>query len=70
MKNHNFVELIGSKEIKFTMQQRRMNNWTNLSDQGIKCLEGMSHVHTSGIEKFNTYCKIFRLTFDRTSRIH
>lgn len=66
---YRFVELIESKEIKFTMQQRRMNNRTNLSDQGIKCLEGMSHVHTSGIETFNTYCEIFRLTFDRTSGI-
>ena len=51
------------------MQQRRMNNWTNLSAQGIKCLEGMSHVHTLGIETFNTYCEIFRLTFDKPSRI-
>lgn len=48
------------------MQQRRMNNWTNLSDQGSKCLEGMSHVHTSGIE---TYCEIFRLKFDKPSGI-
>ena len=52
------------------MQQRRMNNRTNLSDQGIKCLEGMSHVHTSGIETFNTYCEIFRLTFDKPLGIH
>ena len=47
-----------------------MNNWTNLSDQGIECLEGMSHVHTSCIETFNTYCEIFRLTFDKPSGIH
>lgn len=51
------------------MQQRRMNNWTNLSDQGIKCLEGGLRVHTSGIETFNTYCEIFRLTFDKPSGI-
>lgn len=51
------------------MQQRRMNNWTNLSDQGSKCLEGMSHVHTSCIETFNTYFEIFRLTFDKPSGI-
>lgn len=52
------------------MRQRRMNNRTNLSAQGIKCLEGMSNVHTSGIETFNTNCEISRLTFVRTSRIH
>lgn len=51
------------------MLQRRMNNWTNLSAQGIECLEGMSHVHTLGIETFNTYCEIFRLKFDKPSGI-
>ena len=52
------------------MQQRRMNNWINLSAQGIKCLEGGLRVHTSGIGTFYTFGDIFRLTFDRTSRIH
>ncbi len=52
------------------MQQRRMNNWTNLSDQGSKCLEEVLRVHASGIEIFYKFGDVFRLTFDRTSRIH
>lgn len=64
------MELIESKEIKFTMQQRRMNNWTNLSDQGIKCLEGGLRVHTSGIGTFYTFGDIFRLKFDKPSGVH
>lgn len=51
------------------MQQRRMNNWTNLSDQGIKCLEGGLRVHPSGIETFYTFGDIFRLKFDKPSGI-
>lgn len=51
------------------MQQRRMNNWTNLSDQGIKCLEGGLRVHTSGIGTFYTFGDIFRLKFDKPSGI-
>ena len=41
-----------------------MNNWTNLSEQGIKCLEGMSHVHTSGIETFRLKGKTLCLGID------
>lgn len=36
-----------SKNIKFTMQQRRMT--TGTSYRGIKCLEVLLYVHTSGI---------------------
>ena len=35
------------------MQQRRKNNRTTASYQGIKCLERMSYVQTSGIEAFS-----------------
>lgn len=49
------------------MQQRRMNNWNTVSDQGIKCLEMLSRVHTSGIGAFYTFGDIFRRTFDRSS---
>ena len=34
------------------MLQRRMNNWNAVSDRGIKCLERLSCVHTSGIGAF------------------
>ena len=51
------------------MQQRRKNNRTTISDRGIKCLERMSCVHTSGIGAFYTSGDIFRRTFDRPSGI-
>ena len=41
------------------MLQRRMNNWTTASDRGIKCLERLSCVHTSGIGAFYTFGDIF-----------
>lgn len=47
------------------MLQRRMNNWTTVSDRGIKCLERLSCVHTSGIGAFYTFGDIFRRTSDR-----
>ena len=49
------------------MLQRRINNWTTVSDRGIKCLE--SYIHTSGIGAFYTFGDIFRRTFDRLSGI-
>ena len=58
-----------NKNIKFTMLQRRMNNWNTVSYRGIKCLERLSCVHTSGIGAFYTFGDIFRRTFDRTSGI-
>lgn len=58
-----------NKNIKLTMQQRRKNNRTTVSDQGIKCLERLSCVHTSGIGAFYTFGDIFRRTFDRPSGI-
>lgn len=58
-----------NKNIKLTMLQRRMNNWNTVSDQGIKCLERLSCVHTSGIGAFYTFGDIFRRTFDRPSGI-
>ncbi len=36
------------------MLQRGMNNWNTVSDRGIKCLERLSCVHTSGIGAFYT----------------
>lgn len=51
------------------MLQRRMNNRTTASDRGIKCLERMSYVQTSGIGAFYTFGDIFRRTFDRPSGI-
>ena len=44
------------------MLQRRMNNWTPISDRGIKCLEVLSCVHTSGIGAFYTFEDNFRRT--------
>lgn len=58
-----------NKNIKLTMLQRRMNNWTTVSDRGIKCLDRLSYVHTSGIGAFYTFGDIFRRTFDRPSGI-
>lgn len=58
-----------NKNIKLTMLQRRMNNWNTVSDRGIKCLERLSCVHTSGIGAFYTFGDIFRRSFDRTSGI-
>lgn len=58
-----------NKNIKLTMLQRRMNNWNIVLDRGIKCLERLSCVHTSGIGAFYTYGDIFRRTFDRLSGI-
>ena len=58
-----------NKNIKLTMLQRRMNNWNTVLDRGIKCLERLSCVHTSGIGAFYTLGDIFRRTFDRTSGI-
>lgn len=58
-----------NKNIKLTMLQRRMNNWITVSDRGIKCLERLSCVHTSGIGAFYTFGDIFRRAFDRTSGI-
>ena len=58
-----------NKNIKFIMLQRRMNNWNIVLDRGIKCLEKMSYVHTSGIGAFYTFGDIFRRTFDRPSGI-
>lgn len=58
-----------NKNIKLTMQQRRMNNWATVSDRGIKCFEVLSCVHTSGIGAFYTFGDIFRRTFDRPSGI-
>ena len=58
-----------NKNIKLTMLQRRMNNWNIVLDRGIKCLERMSHVHTSGIGAFYTFGNIFRRTSDRPSGI-
>lgn len=49
------------------MLRRRMNNWNTVSDQGIKCLERLSCVHTSGIGAFYTYEDIFRRTSNRQS---
>lgn len=46
------------------MLQRRINNWITVSDRGIKCLEVLSCVHTSGIGAFYTFRDIFRRTFD------
>ena len=57
-----------NKNIKLTMLQRRMNNWNIVLDRGIKCLERLSCVHTSGIEAFY-FGDIFRRTFDRPSGI-
>ena len=51
------------------MLQRRMNNWNTISDRGIKCLEVLAYVHTSGIGAFYTFGDIFRRTFDRPSRL-
>ena len=51
------------------MLQRRMNNWNTVSNRGIKCLERLSCVHTSGIGAFYTFGDIFRRTFDRPSGI-
>lgn len=51
------------------MLQRRINNWITVSDRGIKCLEVLSCVHTSGIGAFYTFRDIFRRTFDRPSGI-
>ena len=45
------------------MLQRRMNNWNTILDRGIKCLERLSCVHTSGIEAFY-FGDIFRRTSD------
>lgn len=58
-----------NKNIKLTMLQRRMNNWITVSDRGIKCLERLSCVHTSGIGAFYTFGDISRRTFDRPSGI-
>ena len=58
-----------NKNIKLTMLQRRMNNWNTVSDRGIKCLERLSCVHTSGIGALYTFGDIFRRTFDRPSGI-
>lgn len=58
-----------NKNIKLTMLQRRMNNWNTVSDRGIKCLERLSCVHTSGIGAFYTFGDIFRRTSDRPSGI-
>lgn len=58
-----------NKNIKITMLQRRMNNWTTVSDRGIKCLEVLLRVHTSGIEAFYTFRDISRRTFDKPSGI-
>lgn len=58
-----------NKNIKLTMLQRRMNNWNIVLDRGIKCLERLSCVHTSGIGAFYTFGDIFRRTSDRTSGI-
>ena len=52
------------------MLQRRMNNWNIVLDRGIKCLERLSCVHTSGIGTFYTFGDIFRLKFDKPSGIH
>lgn len=49
------------------MQQRRMNNWTIVSDRDIKCLEGLSCVHSLGIGAFYTFRDIYRRTFDKPS---
>lgn len=57
-----------NKNIKFTMLQRRMNNWNTVSNRGIKCFDGLSCVHTSGIVAFY-FRDIFRRTFDRPSGI-
>ena len=51
------------------MLQRRVNNWTTVSNRGIKCLERLSCIHTSGIEAFYTCRDIFRRTFDKPSGI-
>lgn len=58
-----------NKNIKLTMLQRRMNNCNIVSDWGIKCLERLSCVHTSGIGAFYTFGDIFRRTSDRPSGI-
>lgn len=60
-----------NKNIKLTMLQRRINNWTTISNRGIKCLERLSCVHTSGIGAFYTFTfgDIFRRTSDRPSGI-
>ena len=58
-----------NKNIKLTMLQRRMNNCNIVSDRGIKCLERLSCVHTSGIGAFYTFGDIFRRTSDRPSGI-
>ena len=58
-----------NKNIKITMLQRRMNNWNTVLDRGIKCLERLSCVHTSGIGAFYTFGDIFRRTSDRPSGI-
>ena len=58
-----------NKNIKLTMLQRRMNNWNTVLDRGIKCLERLSCVHTSGIGAFYTFGDIFRRTSDRLSGI-
>lgn len=58
-----------NKNIKLTMLQRRINNWTTISNRGIKCLERMSYVQISGIGAFYTFGDIFRRTFDRPSGI-
>lgn len=41
------------------MLQRRMNNWNTVSDRGIKCLERLSCVHTSGIGAFSILLETF-----------
>ena len=58
-----------NKNIKLTMQQRRMNNWNTISNRGIKCLERLSCVHTSGFGAFYTFGDIFRRTSDKPSGI-
>ena len=47
------------------MLRRRMNNRNTVSNRGIKCLERLSCVHTSGIGAFYTFGDIFRRTFDK-----
>ena len=64
----NFVPLIESQNIALTMLQRRMNNWNTVSDRGIKCLEVLSCVHTSGIGAFY-FRDIFPTSVDRPSVI-
>ena len=58
-----------NKNIGFAMLQRRMNNWNTVSNRGIKCLERLSCVHTSGIGAFHTFGDIFRRTSNRQSGI-